>query len=33
MDEVLYSIAELVKNYAVVYLVDISEVCVLALER
>ncbi len=26
MDEILYGIAEKVKNYAVVYLVDISEV-------
>ena len=26
MDEVLYSIAELVKNYAVIYLVDTTEV-------
>ena len=26
MDEVLYSIAELVKNYSVIYLVDTSEV-------
>jgi DIM1 family U5 snRNP protein len=26
MDEILYSVAERVKNFAVIYLVDISEV-------
>lgn len=33
VEQVLASVADQVKNFAVIYLVDISEVCLLALAR